>query len=126
MSPRTLNPVGSDAVALAMVIAKGARRALTGGAEYLAILVTVMCASLLVAVVFAVNVDYEVVAVTPGGMLLPLVQLDKKNEQSQRALLGESRVDEPAAAPANPATSPAKTSAPNQKAQQRKASSNKQ
>lgn len=126
MSVRTLNPVGSDAVALARVIAKRARRALTGGAEYLAIAVTVLCASFLVAVIFAVNVDYEVVAVTPGGMLMPLVQLDKKNEKAQRALLGEARADEFPASPANPPSPPVKPSVPSQKAQQRKASSSKQ
>lgn len=126
MSARTLNPSGSDAVALAHVIASRARRTLTGGAEYLAMLVFALSAGLLVAVIFAVNVDFEVVAVTPGGMLMPLVQLDKENEGAQRALLGETRAEAPAATSARPTSPPVPSSTPPQKAQQRRTSLNKQ
>lgn len=87
MDRKTLNPMGSDALALADVIAPMMSTTLTGIAERIGIAVAVMSVAVLIAVVWAVQLDYDVVAVTPGGALLPLVQLDKKNEQAQRALL---------------------------------------
>ena len=83
----TLNPLGSDAVALASVIAPRVSRVLLRISEWVGIAVALLSASLLVLLVFATQVDHEIVAVTPGGAMLPLVQLEKSNEQAQRALL---------------------------------------
>ncbi|CAN7784706.1 hypothetical protein LJR175_008425 [Variovorax sp. LjRoot175] len=87
MDVRTLNPMGSDALALADVIAPQMTATLTRIAERVGIAVAGMSVAVLVAVVWAVQLDYEVAAVTPGGAMVPLIQLDKKNELAQRALL---------------------------------------
>ncbi|OUM00727.1 hypothetical protein [Variovorax sp. JS1663] len=87
MDARTLNPLGSDALALADVIAPGMTGALTTISEWMGMAVAVLSLCLLGAVIWAVQLDYEVVAVTPGGALVPLEQLDKKNEQAIRARL---------------------------------------
>lgn len=87
MDARTLNPLGSDALALADVIAPEMTGALTTIAEWVGMVVAALSLCLLGAVIWAVQLDYEVVAVTPGGALVPLDQLDKKNEQSIRARL---------------------------------------
>ena len=117
MEQKTLNPMGSDALALAEVIAPKMGSALTGIAEWIGIAVAMMSVAALGAVIWAVQLDYEVVAVTPAGALLPLVQLDKKNERAQRALLAAKgpasaakpeAVSAPAAAAPNTQTSPAK------------------
>ena len=72
--------------------------------EGVGIIVVLLSAALLATVVMATQLDHEIVAVTPGGAMLPLVQLDKKNEQAQRALL---RANTPAGtAPANPPSTP--------------------
>ncbi|MDN8616467.1 hypothetical protein [Variovorax ginsengisoli] len=87
MDARTLNPVGSDALALADVIAPAMTGALTTIAEWVGIVVAALSLCLLGAVIWAVQLDYEVIAVTPAGALVPLDQLDKKNEESIRARL---------------------------------------
>ncbi|WP_436298113.1 hypothetical protein [Variovorax sp. LjRoot175] len=79
--------MGSDALALADVIAPQMTATLTRIAERVGIAVAGMSVAVLVAVVWAVQLDYEVAAVTPGGAMVPLIQLDKKNELAQRALL---------------------------------------
>ena len=100
----TLNPAGSDTVALANVVAPRASRVLLCVSEGVGIIVVLLSAALLAAVVMATHLDHEIVAVAPGGAMLPLVQLDKKNEQAQRALL---RADTSAGtAPANPPSAP--------------------
>jgi len=98
MKGRSLNPSGSDALALASVIAPRAAGTLTSVAEWIGMAVAAMSLALLAAVVWTVQVDYEVVAVTPGGAMVPIDQLDAKNEQSQRARLAVN----PPAAQANP------------------------
>ena len=87
MDARTLNPAGSDALALADVIAPEMTDALTAIAEWVGIVVAALSLCLLGAVIWAVQLDYEVIAVTPAGALVPLDQLDKKNEESIRARL---------------------------------------
>ena len=87
MDARTLNPVGSDALALADVIAPEMTDALTTIAEWVGIVVAALSLCLLGAVIWAVQLDYEVIAVTPAGALVPLDQLDRKNEASIRARL---------------------------------------
>lgn len=87
MDARTLNPLGSDALALADVIAPEMTGVLTTIAEWVGMAVAALSLCLLGAVIWAVQLDYEVVAVTPGGALVPLDQLDKKNEQAIRARL---------------------------------------
>lgn len=87
MEHGTLNPVGSDALALANVIAPQMTGTLTTIAEFVGILTALLAVSALVAVIWAVQIDYDVVAVTPGGALVPLNQLDKSNEQALRARL---------------------------------------
>ena len=87
MDARTLNPAGSDALALADVIAPEMTGALTNIAEWVGIVVAALSLCLLGAVIWAVQLDYEVIAVTPAGALVPLDQLDKKNEESIRARL---------------------------------------
>jgi len=87
MDARTLNPVGSDALALADVIAPEMTDALTTIAEWVGIVVAALSLCLLGAVIWAVQLDYEVIAVTPAGALVPLDQLDKKNEEFIRARL---------------------------------------
>ncbi|KWT65047.1 MULTISPECIES: hypothetical protein [unclassified Variovorax] len=87
MDARTLNPLGSDALALADVIAPEMTGALTTIAEWAGIVVAALSLCLLGAVIWAVQLDFEVVAVTPGGALVPLDQLDRKNEQALRARL---------------------------------------
>lgn len=87
MDARTLNPAGSDALALAEVIAPGMTSSLTAIAEWVGMAVAALSLCLLAAVIWAVQLDYEVVAVTPGGALVPLDQIDKKNEQALRARL---------------------------------------
>lgn len=79
--------MGSDALALAGVIAPKMTGTLTSIAVWIAIVAAAISIALLCAVVWAVQMDYEVVAVTPGGALVPLHQLDKSNEQALRALL---------------------------------------
>ena len=87
MNGRTLNPLGSDALALADVIAPSMTGALTSIAEWVGYVVAAISVALLAAVIWAVQIDFEVVAVTPGGALIPLIQLDKDNEQALRARL---------------------------------------
>ena len=87
MDARTLNPVGSDALALADVIAPEMTGALTTIAEWAGMVVAALSLCLLAAVIWAVQLDYEVIAVTPAGALVPLDQLDRKNEASIRARL---------------------------------------
>lgn len=87
MDDRTLNPSGSDALALANVIAPRMTGTLTTLAEAVGILTLVLAVSALAAVIWAVQLDFDVVAVTPGGALVPLNQLDKNNEQALRARL---------------------------------------
>jgi hypothetical protein len=82
MDARTLNPLGSDALALADVIAPEMTAALSTIAEWVGMVVAALSLCLLVAVIWAVQLDYVVVAVTPGGALVPLDQLDKKNRAS--------------------------------------------
>ncbi|VTU44975.1 hypothetical protein [Variovorax sp. RA8] len=118
MTERTLNPLGSDALALASVIAPPMTGALTAIAEWVGIVVAVLSVCLLAAVIWAVQLDYEVVAVTPGGALVPLDQLDKKNEQAIRARLAANApmprasaaaTRPPAATPSNPAATAKQT-----------------
>lgn len=87
MDATTLNPVGSDALALADVIAPEMTSVLTTIAEWVGMVVAALSLCLLVAVIWAVQLDYEVIAVTPAGALVPLDQLDEKNEKSIRARL---------------------------------------
>lgn len=96
MDARTLNPLGSDALALADVIAPEMSGALTTIAEFAGMAVAALSLCLLGAVIWAVQLDYEVVAVTPGGALVPLDQLDRKNEQALRARLAANAPSEQA------------------------------
>src|SRR5258705_1985671 len=96
MDARTLNPVGSDALALADVIAPEMTSALTTIAEWVGVVVAALSLCLLGAVIWAVQLDYEVIAVTPAGALVPLDQLDKKNEESIRARLAANAPGGPA------------------------------
>lgn len=104
MTQQTLNPMGSDGVAFAEAIAPTAARRLLKFSEALSLAVFCLAALLLAAVIMAVRVDFEVVAVTPGGTLLPLVQIDQDNEGAQRALLGSGASE--TRAPASSAQAP--------------------
>ncbi|MFZ3120637.1 MAG: hypothetical protein WA159_20225 [Variovorax sp.] len=107
MTQQTLNPMGSDGVAFAEAIAPAAARRLLKFSEALSLAVFCLAALLLAAVIMAVRVDFEVVAVTPGGTLLPLVQIDQDNEGAQRALLGSGASETRAPAPSAQAPSAA-------------------
>jgi hypothetical protein len=113
MDRKTLNPMGSDALALAEVIAPRMSATLTGIAERIGMVVAAMSLIALGAVIWAVQLDYEVVAVTPGGALLPLVQLDKKNERAQRALLAANAPVSAAKPEAAPPAAAGSTPTPN-------------
>ena len=123
MDARTLNPVGSDALALADVIAPEMSGALTTIAEWAGIVVAALSLCLLAAVIWAVQLDYEVVAVTPGGALVPLEHLDKRNEQALRARLAangpsvqsSAAAAAPTAAARNQAVNAAQTNPPPRK-----------
>jgi hypothetical protein len=62
----------------------------------------------LAAVIWGVQMNYDVVAVTPGGTLIPLDRLDQDNEQAVRAALaaGTPQAQVPAAAGRPSAASP--------------------
>jgi hypothetical protein len=114
MDARTLNPVGSDALALADVIAPKMTGALTTIAEWVGMVVAALSLCLLGAVIWAVQMDYEVVAVTPGGALVPLDQLDKGNEHALRARLAANAPSgQPSSEPAAPTAAARKNLAVN-------------
>jgi hypothetical protein len=104
--------MGSDAVALATAIAPGAARLLLQASEVLAMAVVCLSFALLAAVIVAIQVDFEVVAVTPAGVMLPLVQMNKDNELAQRAILGADSNPWPAQAVVQPQAAAVKPQPP--------------
>lgn len=82
-----LNPRGSDGFAQAEAVAPRLAYVTAHLSVYVALAVLAMSVAALCLTVIAVSVRYDVVAVSPSGNIIPLVQLDSENEAAVRAQL---------------------------------------